>query len=53
MGGLGDLETMPKERAAEVRRVELERLDVVHLSLWERREILASLNTLLRLQTRV
>jgi hypothetical protein len=37
MEGLGDLETMSKETAAELRRVELERLDAVHLSPWEQR----------------
>ena len=52
MEGLADLEAVSKESAEELRRVELERLDAVHLSLWEQRGDPRVADTLLRVSKR-
>ena len=52
MEGLADLEALSKESAEELRRVELERLDAMTLSLWEERSNPRVTDSLLRISER-
>jgi hypothetical protein len=52
MEGLADLEALSKESAEELRRVELERLDAMTLSLWEERSNPRVTDSLLRIAER-
>jgi len=52
MEGLADLDALSEESAAELRRVELERLDAMTLSLWEERSNPRVTDSLLRISER-